>query len=100
MALKRVDWVDEDGRMFASYLPEGVSESQASIGIPIGPPSLESLGLPLELEVRLNNALFMRGILEKKDVNNDEIRYALLAALKLDTQTIAALYDGKGLPYT
>lgn len=93
MAMKRVQWTDSDGRKFYSYIPEGVTEAQAHIGVPIGPPSLESLELPLELEVRLNNALFDRGIIEKKDVNYDEIRYALLAVLKLDALKVGQLYE-------
>lgn len=90
--MKRVHFTDSAGRKFISLLPEGVPESKAEIGVILGPPDLSPLGLPLDIEVRLNNALFARNLVEKDRVTMADIRDALLAVFKVDALKIAALY--------
>lgn len=77
-------------------IPEGVPDSQASVGIPVGPPPLDGLGLPLEIEVRLHNQLFARGIFTERDARKrlDEIRSSLISALQSDVNRILAIYQG------
>lgn len=77
-------------------VPEGF-ESMPEAGIRIGPPDLESLNLPLEIEVKLNNQLFERNLITWSDVRQrpDEIKAALSAALKLDFHKVYYLYGGK-----
>jgi len=92
MSLRKVEYTDREGRIFITQLPEGVPDSQAEIGIPVGPPDLTELHLPIETEVRLNNALVRRELIEAKDASVERIREALMAALKVDAQRIALLY--------
>jgi hypothetical protein len=75
-------------------LPDGVPESDAALGIPLGPPSLAPLGLPLDVEVRIHNQLFARRLFTPRDVKTRrmEILGALQAALRVDIVAIAALY--------
>lgn len=94
--LKRVYHQDNEGRKFIYMIPETAPESHAEMGVLLGPPSLEELDLPLQLEVKLNNALFARNIITPEDARNTElIRDAILGALKLDAQKIASLYRGE-----
>lgn len=97
MALKRADYQDADGRWKAVYLPEEEPKENAEAGIPIGPPSLADLQLPPEVEVRLNNELFYRGILTPIDAikRRQEISSAIMAALRVDTDRVHTLYVGK-----
>lgn len=91
-------YTDEDGRKWAVKLPEGLPEDQAYMGIPVGPPSLASLNLPVELEVRLHNQLFDRRIFTFRDIkrNPDSVVSALQRAFKVDVQNIIALYNSIG----
>lgn len=95
--MRRVDWLDDAGRWHASGLPHGVPDSEAAIGVPLGPPDLAPLELPLAVEVRLHNALFRRELLTAGDIRNNlqAVQSALSAALRVDVHTIAALYDAR-----
>lgn len=94
MSLKRTSWTDSDGRKKVVLIPE--ESDQAEMGIPVGPPSLAELGLPLELEVRLNNELANRGILTATDAlrGRAEISLAIQSVLKLDADRIIQVYVG------
>lgn len=94
MSLKRAEWTDPDGRRKVVLIPE--ESDQAEMGIPVGPPPLDELGLPLEIEVRLNNELVNRGILTAVDAlrNRAEISLALQSVLKLDADRIVQTYVG------
>lgn len=76
------------------YLPKEVPDDEAIKGIPIGPPSLESLGLPTEVEVRVHNQLFHRRIFTARDarLRRVEIHAAIRAALKVDTERVYQVY--------
>lgn len=77
-------------------LPEDAEDTQASMGVPVGPPNLSELGLPLEMEVRLNNELAARGIFTSEDARKrrSEIVAAIQAAIKVDAGRIVDIYTG------
>lgn len=95
--LRRVSYVDLDGRKRVSLLPHGVGDEEAESGIPIGPPRLEELELPKDIEVRLNNELYHRGIITPQDAvrGRGEIVAALNAVFKIDANRIIEVYVGK-----
>ena len=64
------------------------------MGIVVGPPSLESLGLPEEYEIMLHNALYARKLFRRKDVRKrrPEVVGAIMAAFRLTAGQIVALY--------
>ena len=98
--MKQATYEDAKGRMWAVLLPEGVPDSDASMGIPIGPPSLESLfdperiGTLQELEVNLHNQLFRRNLLTARDVKlrRTEVLAALISTFKVGVREITRLY--------
>ena len=92
--MREMSYTDDEGRQWAVSLPDGVPESDAPLGIPLGPPSLAPLGLPLDVEVRIHNQLFARRLFTPRDVKTRrmEILGALQAALRVDIVAIAALY--------
>lgn len=96
MTLRNVEYEDADGRKFLRGLPEGVPDTQVAIGVPLGPPSLRELGLPLDIEVRLHNQLYARGLLTESDVRQriGEVRSAVSAAFQTDVQRILLIYQG------
>ena len=75
-------------------MPDGLPDSDANMGLPIGPPDLAPLGFPEEVEVRLHNQLFARRLLTAPDVlrHRKEVFAALQAAFRVDTDRIVALY--------
>lgn len=93
MALTRVEYRDEDGRKFLVEVPEGWEDAPEQ-GIEIGPPRLDELGLPPELEVKLNNQLYDRKLFTRADVRRrpEEIGAALKAVLRTDVLRIKSLY--------
>jgi len=92
--MRQVTYTDTAGRKWQRLLPDAAPDSDARKGVPLGPPSLEALGLNHETEVRLHNALFNRGLITADDVARrpNEVAAALMSALRLDAQTIMALY--------
>ncbi len=93
--MRRTEYEDSDGRMWLVSLPDGALDSDASMGLIVGPPSLEPLGLPLEIEVTLHNTLFARKLFTLRDVRTrrNEIFRALQSALKVPTYRIVELYQ-------
>lgn len=93
-------YVDEDGRHHAVQLPEGTPEKDASLGLPLGPPNLRSLGLPMDVEVRLHNQLFSRRLFMMKDVRarRMDVFGALMGAFKVDISAIVQLYLQEEVP--
>ena len=81
--------------MFDVLLPNHAPDSDADKGVVVGPPSLESLGLPRETEIRLHNALYNRGLLTEHDVQArpSEVVASIMSALKVDAQLVMALYS-------
>ena len=97
MGLKNVSYTDSEGRKKAVLLPEDALEEEAELGIPLGPPNLESLNLPPEIEIRLNNELFNRGIITPNDAikNRKGIFEAIVSVFKIDGERILAVYMGE-----
>jgi len=92
--MRRVSYEDEKGRMWMVDLPENVPDSDASMGLHVGPPPLESLGLPEDIEIELHNQLFHRGLLTARDLKKrrGEIISALIHSLGVTGRAIIALY--------
>jgi hypothetical protein len=96
---KVVDYEAPDGRKYKVLLPEGAPASHASRGVRLGPPDLSRLELPPALLVRLHNELFARNLFSYRDVkaNMNEVVSAVTHTMKVDAQTIAAIYyDNEG----
>ncbi len=76
-------------------LPPGVPASEAHRGIPIGPPSVDPLGLPIEIAVRLHNELYLRRIFTHEDAVKQQvdIASAVRSAFRADVQSVIALYE-------
>ena len=93
--MKIVSYEDSKGRMWATRLPDDAPEEDAPMGIPLGPPPLESLALPEETEIRLHNQLFSRRLFTEKDVKTriSDVVGALQAALAVDAGAIISLYN-------
>ena len=94
MSLKEVTHTDKDGRMSVVRLPDSASESESHMGILVGPPSLESLELPLDVEVRLHNQLFERKLFTLEDVRrkHGQLMAAMMAAFKPHTSSLMRIY--------
>ncbi len=92
-AMVRADYQDDEGRWWATLVPEG-QEQDAHMGIPIGPPDLSPLGLSPAQEVRLHNQLFHRGILTAKDLRGRgrDVFAAVQAAWQVDVSAVTRLY--------
>ena len=93
--MRQATYTDSEGRRWAVLLPDDAPDSQAVHGVVIGPPSLEVLRLPLQVEVTLHNELFARDLLTKGDVarKQDSVLGAIQYALKVSLQDILLLYD-------
>lgn len=98
VSLRHVEYVDPDGRLWLRGLPPAAQDSEAVRGVPIGPPSMASLGLPKDVEIRLHNQLYMRGIITANDARArvNEIPPAIAAALRVDAQAVLAIFQGIG----
>jgi hypothetical protein len=89
--VREVDYKDERGRQYRVLLPDGEGEERASIGIPVGPPDVvETLELPEPFATRLHNELFARGLFTAEIARRkpSELQAAILAAAKVDAQTV------------
>lgn len=98
MARKTV-YTDRLGRKTLVILPDDAPDGDAYMGVPIGPPSLDALGLPSKVQTRLHNELFHRQIFSIRDAKQrpNDITGALMAALKLDAATIMSIYSSEGV---
>lgn len=85
---------DETGRKFAVWLPDGMPESEARLGIHIGPHDISELGLPEDISVRLHNELFDRRIFTSKDARarKAELVGAVMSACKATAERIQEIY--------
>jgi len=92
--MKRASYEDAKGRRWATLLADDMPDEDASLGIPLGPPPVEALGLPEEVEVRLHNELFAREIFTAQDAKRriNDVVAALQAALRVDAGLIIGLY--------
>lgn len=88
--MREVKYVDSLGRRFKVSLPDDLSDDDAKHGIIIGPPILDGLGLPVQLEVELHNQLYERGIftLREAKARRSELVSALQRVLAIDADKI------------
>lgn len=89
-------YTDVEGRKFKVKIPEEAPDSHSKYGIIVGPPDLTELKLPLDVEVRLNNQLYDRGIFTYKDAvkRRSDVIAALQSTLALHATKIVELYRG------
>lgn len=96
MVLRTAQYEDTEGRRRRVLLPETLTDEEAEMGIPNGPPLLTALQLPADIEVKLHNELFNRGLFTLRDIRKagrPAIQAALMAALSLDVERVLALYQ-------
>lgn len=88
--LRKVEYKDEDGRLSLRLIPADAPDSEAADGILVGPPPLAALNLPLEIEVRLSNELFHRGLFTERDIRKrrNDATAAVMAACRLDVDRL------------
>ena len=92
--MKSILYTDEVGRKRSVLIPDTAPNSDASLGIVVGPPPLDSLGLPLEVEVRLNNQLYDRELFTLADLQRrpNDLLGAVLSAMKVDALRVKQVY--------
>ena len=92
--MRQSQYQDSAGRYYAVLLPDGLPDSDASLGILLGPPSLKDLNLPETTEIALHNQLFSRRIFTVDDIKRrrQDVTGAIQGALKLDVDRILAVY--------
>ena len=95
--LREVQWTDEAGFVWRVLLRTDQPDSDAYLGIPVGPPDLSELGFPSELERVLHQQLVARGLWTMKDVQArpQELTAALQAAYRVDFVRILEIYGGE-----
>jgi hypothetical protein len=91
--MREVTYIDPDGRMWAHLLPDDLPDSDAEVGLPLGPPPLAALGLAIDVEVRLHNQLFHRRIFTEADARrrSGDVLLAITAAFKVDVKRVIDL---------
>ena len=96
--MRTLDYTDRLGFVLRVQLPDDASDEDAELGIPLGPPSLEPLDLPIELERRLHAELVRRGLFTYNDVlrHKGELIAAWQTALTVDAMRLMSLYAGDG----
>lgn len=97
--MREVTYTDHEGRMWWRLLPDGAPDSDARIGIPLGPPPIDSLGLPVQVGTRLHNELYHQRIFDHVDAvrRQTDIATALRSALRLDVASVIALYADRDI---
>jgi hypothetical protein len=93
--MRQARHTDDKGRIHVVLLPDDAPDSHAALGIPVGPPSLKSLGLPEEIETRLHNQLVARRILTAADAkaHRTDVFGALQKALSVDINRVITCYN-------
>lgn len=93
--MRSATYEDEKGRKWLVKIPETAPDSDASMGIVVGPPSLDSLGLPEHIAIKLHNGLFDRDLFTEQDVKQrkQEVIAALLHAIGADVRRVMNLYS-------
>lgn len=94
--MRQITYTDPDGFLWRVELPDGAEDTDATLGIPLGPPDVRELGLPDDLAQRLNAQLAARGLYTYNDVLKAGGIRTILAAwqqvLQVDASTIMNLY--------
>lgn len=94
--MRTVTYTDSDGFSWRVELPDGAEDSDASRGVPIGPPDVRVLEIPEALAKRLHAALAARGLFTYNDVLKAGGMRAILSAwqqaLQVDASQVMQLY--------
>ncbi len=92
--MRELPYTDNDGRKQIVELPDSAPDSDAYKGILVGPPDLFELHLPSKIEIRLNNALYDRGLIRPRDVKGRELEVfaTLQSVFKVDVTSIINMY--------
>lgn len=93
--MRKVVHKDSKGRKSLVALPDNAPDSHARYGQVIGPPDLNSLGLPSDITTRLHNELFNRGLYSYADARKRkaDVVAALQAVFAVDATKIVTLYQ-------
>ena len=92
--MRKIEYINKDSMSHYVGIPDEAPDSHAMYGIVIGPPDLSNLELPKQVEVRLNNELFVRGLITIADVRKRRIDVlgALQSALAVDVAKVIEIY--------
>ena len=93
--MKKVEYIDELGRKYLVKLADAVPDSEAHMGIPIGPPDVvDELGLPEPFATKVHNLLYDRKLWSIKEVQAQRncLVGVLQAALQIDVHTLHNAY--------
>ena len=93
--MRETQYADSKGRLRKVVVPDNAPESHAPMGLVIGPPDMDKLGLSEALTTRLHNQLFHRGLFTYKDARarRGEIFSALQAVLSVEVNLIMEQYQ-------
>lgn len=96
--LRRVEYKDLDGKLSLRLIPFDAPDEDAAVGVVVGPPPLDALNLPPDISRRFNNELFHRGLFTEQDIKRrrNDAAAAMMAALRLDIETLLASLQRKG----
>lgn len=97
--MKLVEWTDADGILRKCELPDGVDDTEAALGVPVGNDIVDGLtrnGMPFNSAVKLQNELRRRGLWRYEDVKRkrraaEEIFAALQSAYQADVAAVIKL---------
>lgn len=95
--MRTIDYTDDEGLVQRSLVPEGASDEEAPLGVPVGVDIVDGLtrgGMPYETAKRLQNELRLRGVWGYKNVRKrsaEEIFAALQAAFRIDVAAVINL---------
>jgi len=92
--VRKTSYVDALGRHWMVALPDGVPDSDAKLGVHLGPPPLDDMALPVETQTRLHNQLFARSIFTFDDAagHRAELLAAIQAAYAVDGERLIELF--------
>lgn len=92
--MREVTYTDGLGQMFLTRIPDSAPDAHAAFGVRVGPPELDTLGLPIEIQVRLHNELYARRVWTWAELRarRADVADALRTALKLGVGDIERVY--------
>ena len=93
--LKKIEYVDELGRHYLMTLPDDAPDSEAGVGVPVGPPDVvDILDLGEPFATRLHNELYRNKLWTMNDVRRDTKKLfgILQRLLKVDVHRIIDAY--------
>ena len=89
-----VEYTDAEGLRTMRRVPADMYKEDWGMGILVGPPPLDTLGLPERIQTKLNNELVNRRLITYADVRKrpQDLFAALQATFKTDVQTLQRLF--------